>query len=73
MNDAVKKFLEEGGKIQQLESGIKRDLNICMNCKGVFPAEDLTKGSQRRCKKCFQRHTGFKETDSTGRSRRKKS
>ena len=72
MNDAVKKFLEEGGKIQQLEPGIKRDLNICMNCKGVFPSEDLTKGSQRRCKKCLKRHMGFKETGSTKPSRRKK-
>lgn len=72
MNDAVKKFLEEGGKIQQLEPGIKRDLNICMNCKGVFPAEDLTKGSQRRCKKCLKRHMGLKETGSTKPSRRKR-
>ena len=60
MNYLVKKFLEEGGEIQQLESGIPRDLNVCLNCKNLFPTAELTKGSQRRCKKCHERHTTFK-------------
>ena len=61
MNEAVKKFLDEGGQIQQLESGIKRDLNVCMNCKGLFPSEELTKGITRRCQKCVKRHTEFRK------------
>jgi DNA-directed RNA polymerase subunit RPC12/RpoP len=60
MNDLVKKFLESGGEIQQLDAGIKRDLNVCMNCKNLFPSAEMTKGSQRRCKKCHQRHTKFR-------------
>ena len=60
MNDAVKKFLEEGGKIQQLPSNVPRDLNVCLNCKNLFPVAEMTKGSQRRCKKCHARHTKFK-------------
>jgi len=60
MNDLVKKFLEEGGEIQQLPSNVPRDLNVCLNCKNLFPVEEMTKGSQRRCKKCHARHTQFK-------------
>lgn len=60
MNEAVKKFLEEGGKIQQLEYGVKRDLNTCMNCKGYFPMKELTKGIKRRCKKCVEKQTEFR-------------
>ena len=60
MNDLVKKFLEEGGQIQQLPSNVPRDLNVCLNCKNLFPTAEMTKGSQRRCKKCHARHTQFK-------------
>lgn len=60
MNDALEEFLKNGGKIQQLESGIARDLNVCLNCKNLFPVAEMTKGSQRRCKKCHARHTKFK-------------
>jgi len=60
MNDLVKKFLEEGGQIQQLPSNVPRDLNVCLNCKNLFPTAEMTKGSQRRCKKCHARHTKFK-------------
>lgn len=60
MNDLVKKFLEEGGEIQQLPSNVPRDLNVCLNCKNLFPTAEMTKGSQRRCKKCHARHTQFK-------------
>lgn len=62
MNDALKRWLAEGNKITEVPFGMQRDLNICMNCKGVFPAEYLSKGSQRRCKKCFERHTEFNES-----------
>ena len=60
MNDALKEFLANGGEIQQLPSNVPRDLNVCLNCKNLFPTAELTKGSQRRCKKCFERHTKFK-------------
>lgn len=60
MNDLVKKFLEEGGEIQQLPPNVPRDLNVCLNCKNLFPTAEMTKGSQRRCKKCHARHTQFK-------------
>ena len=62
MNDALKRWIEEGNKITEVSFGMQRDLNICMNCKGVFSSDDLTKGSQRRCKKCFERHTSLKES-----------
>lgn len=60
MNDALKEFLENGGEIQQLPSNVPRDLNVCLNCKNLFPVAEMTKGSQRRCQKCFARHTSFK-------------
>ncbi len=62
MNEAVKKFLEEGGQITQIPFGVPRDMNTCMNCKGLFENKELTKGVTRRCKTCHQRHTGFKES-----------
>ena len=36
MNEAVKKFLEEGGQITQIPFGVPRDMHTCMNCKGLF-------------------------------------
>ena len=63
MNDARRRnFLKNGGKIQQLASPgyVPRDLNVCLNCKNLFPVAEMTKGSQRRCKKCHARHTKFK-------------
>ncbi len=61
MNEAVKKFLEEGGQITQIPFGVPRDMQVCMNCKGLFETKQLTKGITRRCQKCHQRHTSFKE------------
>ena len=37
MNDALKEFLANGGEIQQLPSNVPRDLNVCLNCKNLFP------------------------------------
>ena len=62
MNDALKRWLAEGNKITEIPFGVPRDMNICMNCKGLFEKSELTKGATRRCKMCHQRHTGFKES-----------
>ena len=57
-NDALEAYLREGGKITQIEYGVARDINICMNCKGTYPTHDLKiQGSVRRCRKCRQRRS----------------
>lgn len=61
MNKAVEEFLAAGGTITQLPSGVPSDTNSCMNCKGYFPAEELTlQGTIRRCKKCVERRNKFR-------------
>jgi hypothetical protein len=62
MNDALKQWLAEGNKITEIPFGVPRDMNVCMNCKGLFEKADLTPGVTRRCKTCHQRHTGFRES-----------
>ena len=42
MNDALKEFLANGGEIQQLPSNVPRDLNVCLNCKNLFPTAEKT-------------------------------
>ena len=57
-NDALEEYLREGGKITQIEYGVARDLNMCMNCKGNYPMYELKlQGSVRRCRKCRQRRS----------------
>ena len=57
-NDALEEYLREGGKITQIEYGVARDLNMCMNCKGNYPMYELRlQGSVRRCRKCRQRRS----------------
>jgi hypothetical protein len=65
MNDALKKWLAEGNEITQIPYGVPRDMQVCMNCKGIFPMAELTKGATQRCKNCLARHTNAKRRGQT--------
>jgi len=60
MNEAVKKFLDEGGEITQIPFGVPRDMNVCMNCKGLFETKVMSKGIRRKCPTCQKRTTKLK-------------
>lgn len=60
MNQAVEQWLAEGNQITEIPFGVPRDMQVCMNCKGLFETKELTKGITRRCKKCHVRHTNYK-------------